>query len=344
MNNKASKEACTIARYINDWILRYVPTIRNCSECTIKRYKVTISLYLSFLEQEMKVTQSSFSFRHFEQVFIEQWIEWLKNVRHNSPATCNLRLSTIRAFLDYLGTRDKTYLYLSTEVRNINNQKVAKRKVSGISENAVKVLMNMPNRKTKTGRRDLTLFTIMYGTAARLNEVLSIRLEDVHLEGKKPFISVIGKGSKNRPLYLLPKAVTHLKTFIRGWHADFDKKHILFYSVSKGMNAKISQTAVDKQLKKYAKLAHQLDESIPENLHCHQLRHAKAQHWLDHGINIVEISKMLGHESVETTMIYLDITIEQVKNALVTIVDDCDEKECKKWIENKGKLITLCNF
>lgn len=344
MNNKISKEACIIARYINDWILRYVPTIKNCSVFTIKRYKVTISLYLTFLEQEMKVTQASFSFRHFERTVVEQWIEWLKNVRHNSPATCNLRLSTIRAFLDYLSNRDKTYLYLNNEVRSIDNQRVSKRKVNGINENAVSILMNMPNRKTKTGRRDLTLFTIMYGTAARLNEVLSIRLEDVHLEGKKPFISVTGKGSKTRPLYLLPKAVTHLKAYIREWHAVFNNKHILFYSVSKGMNSKLSQTAVDKQLKKYAKLAHRLDESIPESLHCHQLRHARAQHWLDHGINIVEISKMLGHESVETTMVYLDITIEQEEKALATLMDDNDKKMRKKWLEDKSKLLTLCNF
>ena len=104
----------------------------------------------------------------------------------------------------------------------------------------------------------------------------------------------------------------------------------------------MSQTAVSKRLKKHAKAAHEMCDEVPRDLHAHQLRHAKASHWLEDGMNIVQISFLLGHEQLQTTMVYLDITLEQELKALQTLEDENDKKVSKKWKSLKGGLAEFC--
>ena len=104
----------------------------------------------------------------------------------------------------------------------------------------------------------------------------------------------------------------------------------------------MSQTAVNKQLKKHARSANEICDEVPRDIHAHQLRHAKASHWLEDGMNIVQISFLLGHEQIQTTMVYMDITIEQELKALATLEDENDRKVSKKWKNDKGGLAEFC--
>ena len=342
--NKPSKDAIRIATYVNNWLEQYVPFVMNHSACTVKGYRITLSLYLVFLGEEKKITPTTLLFLHFSHKYIEEWLKWMKEKRKCSPTSCNIRLAAIKTFLKYVGSRDITYLYLSQEAVLIPKQKTVRKKVSGISRNAVKALMKMPNTKTKTGRRDLALFVLMYGTAARLDEVLSMSVGQLNLETAKPYATIIGKGSKMRTLYLLPKAVAHIKAYLVEFHKDSDSRCILFYSRNKGKYGKLSQPAIDKQLKKYAKEANKICTDVPLNLHAHQLRHAKASHWLEDGMNILQISFLLGHATIHTTMQYLDVTTEQESKALATLEDETERKMPKKWKGKENSLLALCGL
>ena len=151
------------------------------------------------------------------------------------------------------------------------------------------------------------------------------------------------KGSKIRTLYLLPKAVAHLKKYLKEFHGDTpNPEAYVFYSRNTGSHGKMSQTAVNKQLKKHARAAHEMCDEVPLDLHAHQLRHAKASHWLEDGMNIVQISFLLGHEQLQTTMVYMDITLEQELKALATLEDENDKKVSKKWKNAKGGLAEFC--
>ena len=146
-----------------------------------------------------------------------------------------------------------------------------------------------------------------YGTATRIDEVLSLKIRQINLKANKPYITVIGKGSKIRSAYLMSGLVTTLKKYIGTFHGEEpNPDDYLFYSSWHGEKAKLSQKAVRKRLKVYAAKAHEICLDVPLDLHSHMWRHAKATHWLEDGINIVEISKLLGHESLETTMKYQD--------------------------------------
>jgi site-specific recombinase XerD len=340
---KSNEEACKIACYIHSWLNEYAPSLKSNSPHTVKSYSHTLSLFIGFLEVEKKIDSSCFCSKCFSRNYIEEWILWLKNKRYNSPETCNNRLASLRAFLKYLGSRDVSFLYLSQEASQIPRQKTLRKKINGMSKKAVQALMSVPDMSTSTGRRDLVLLIVMYNTAVRIDEILSMKIRQLHMETDKPNVTVIGKGSKIRTLYLLPKAVAHLKRYMKEFHAERpNPESYIFYSRNTGVTGKMSQEAVNKQLKKYAVSAHTICSEVPVNLHAHQIRHAKASHWLEDGMNIVQISFLLGHSNIQTTMAYLDITTEQEAKALATLEDEDKKNISKKWKSDMSSLAAFC--
>ncbi len=340
---KATNESVIIARHINVFLNEYVPSQKSRSSHTLKSYQYALALYISFLETEKGIRAESLCGGCFSRTIIEEWLQWLMELRGCSTETCNNRLASLRAFLKYLGSKEILLLHLYEDATRIPRKKEIRKRVKGMSKKAVQVLLSVPDLSKKTGRRDLSLMIIIYSTAARMDEILSLKTEQLHLDAEKPNVTIIGKGSKIRTLYLLPKAVAHLKKYLKEFHGDTpDPDAYVFYSRNTGLHGKMSQTAVNKQLKKHARAAREKCDEVPRDLHAHQLRHAKASHWLEDGMNIVQISFLLGHEQLQTTMVYMDITIEQELKALATLEDENDKKVSKKWKNVKGGLAEFC--
>lgn len=340
---KPEKEAVVIANHISHFLRDYAPKHLTGSQHTIRSYENALTLYVGYLEA-MGTSIEHFGPDCFSRRNIESWLVWLAESRDCSPETCNNRLASIRAFLKYIASRDVKYADLSTNAAGIKLRKTAKRKVKGLTRNAVKTLMEMPDTSSLTGIRDLAFMVLLYATAMRLDEILSLHIQDIHLEGKA-YVNVIGKRNRLRTLYLLPKAVAHIKQYIALFHGDHPKPgSFLFYSGLKGKNSKISQPAIAKMLKKYATQGHAVNPEVPLDLHAHQFRHAKASHWLEDGMNIVQISFLLGHAQLQTTMLYLDITSEQEARAMATLEDEEDKKAVPKWKKDSNGLAALCGL
>lgn len=321
-----------MARYTYDWINTYVPNLRSSSEHTVRAYKTAINLYINFLE-EKGVGVNNFSADHFTSSYINDCLLWLKECRQCCNKTCNNRLAGIMSLLKYFGIRNKVYKHLYIDAsESVKRLKVPKGKVRGLTRDAVKALLAAPDPDTKIGLRDVALMSFEYGTATRIDEMLSVKINQLHLHADKPYVTIIGKGSKIRSAYLMSGLVKILERYIRIFHGEApNPDDYLFYSSWHNAKSKLSQEAIRKRLKMYAAKAHEKCNDVPLDLHSHQWRHAKASHWLEDGINIVEISKLLGHESVETTMVYQDITTEQQLRALATLEEEHSDGEIKKW-------------
>lgn len=342
---KNPKKAVETARHIHTFLHEYAPTHLTSSRHTLKSYQTALFLFFTFLECEKGVSSLSLELECFSRVNIEQWIGWLVNVRDCTSGTANNRLASLRVFLKYLGSRDLSYLYLYQEALAIPRKKDIRKKVCGLSREAVQVLLKAPDISSKTGRRDLTVMILLYSSAARIDEILDMKVGQLHLAGKKPYANIIGKGNKVRTLYLLPKTVAHLEKYLSEFHGrPQEDEAYLFYSRNTGIYGKMSQPAVDKFLKKYARYCHGCCPDIPLNLHAHLFRHAKASHWLEDGMNIVQISFLLGHENIQTTMVYLDISAESLSEALATLEEEKDKTVIPKWKNTDGSLIDFCGL
>jgi len=337
---RSEKEAIVIAKRIREFLNDY-ETYRK-SEHTIRAHEMALSLFIAFLEVK-GIREETLSYSCFGSDMIVEWMRWMRKERGCSPETCNNRLAGIRKFLSYLGHREVGALHLSFEATQIERMKTTEKKVSGMSRDAVAALIAASDTSTPAGRRDQTLIVTMYGTAARLDEMLSLKVEQLHLTEGTPYVVFIGKGQKIRTLGLEPKAVEYLKGYLQDFHDDYpNPKAYVFYSRNSGQFEKMSQTAVSSRLKLLAFVAHEKCKEVPISVHAHQLRHARASHWLEEGVNIVQISLLLGHANLSTTMVYLDVTMDQKLAALETINGDNACDTLKKWKTKDSSLANLC--
>jgi len=341
---KSNCDAVAFSRYISDFLNDYAPSQLTHSECTIKSYKDALTLYVRFLEEE-GVTPATFSKVCFEKASIINWIRWLKEKRGSCPDTCNVRLASMRTFLEFLGERNVGLMYLYHDARTIKRQKCVRKKVSALTRDAVTEMLASPDTSTSIGKRDLVFMILLYATAGRLGEILSIKINQLHINGRKPYVTIVGKGGKTRTLYLLPRAVSHIEKYVQEVHgSQADPEAFLFYSRVGGKYAKLTEPAIDKRLKKYAKEAHGRCVDVPLNAHAHQFRHGKASHWIEDGLNVLQVSFLLGHAHLETTMVYLDITTADKAKALATLENENDRKVSKKWKNSDGSLISFCGL
>lgn len=328
---KPTAYALSAARHLSAWLNVHVPSIMAASAHSLRSYKTSMSLYMSFLETVAHVSPSTFSPECFSTETISGWVVWTRDARGCSPATCNIRLSALRSYLAYLAQHDISFMEVYLKSVTIPAQRTVKKKVSGLTKQGVKTLLAVPDRKTVKGMRDFVMILTMYSCALRVNELLNLKVEDVRTDCTKPYITVFGKGHKIRTLPLLAKPARYLDAFIKSHPGRGDPGAFLFHSASKGVNTPMTQRNVDKMLKSYASVANKSNPDVPVTLHAHQFRHAKASHWLENGMNIAQISHLLGHESLQTTMVYLDITTQQESEALATLEDENQKKMAKKW-------------
>lgn len=339
MKNKADKdESVLIALSIRNWITDYIPQKRGNSDHTRRAYTNALKLFIEFLESEKGVKHTELSSQDFSASIIRDWQAWLKNVRGCSNNTCNHRLACIRSFISYLGHCDLRFVKLENDVAEVKRMKAPKKGITEISKKAMKALFAAMPQVTKTGKRDLALFTLMYSTATRINEILSLRIEDIKLLDKSAhsYIQVLGKGTKRRVIPIMKENVNIIKAYIQQFHGSTPNgEDLLFFSSHNGIKEKLTQEAIGKRLKLYAKKANSSCAEMPVNIHCHNLRSARATHWLEDGLNVVMIQKLLGHESITTTMDYVAVSYAQKSNALASLENDVLKSTVKQWKKTK---------
>jgi site-specific recombinase XerD len=342
---RAGQEALDVARCVSAFLCDYAPRHLTGSAHTLRSYRCAIRLYLGYLESELGVGPESLRWSHFSGSTVEGWCAWLEDSRRNSASTRNVRLGALRTFLSYAAKRHPEAAGPRQESAGIPRKRCPKPKVGGLTRDAVRALMRAPDTSTRTGRRDLALMVALYATAARLDEVLSLTVADVRLAGRRPCVTVVGKGRKTRTLYLQPRAADQLRAYVREFHGDApDPGSRLFYARRTDHRSKLSQTAVAKRLRIHAASAHGSCADVPLGLHAHQFRHARASHWLEDGMNVVQISFLLGHEQLQTTMVYLDVTVDQKLDALGGVQDDVARSASPRWPGGVASLAELCGL
>lgn len=313
------------------------------SECTITGYRTSMKLFATFAEQRLGADAQHFDITYFTEQNVNRYLEWLQDKQGVSPQTCNLRLCQLRAFLKY-ASQDPTilpcYLQLAKIERyiSVNKAKV----VEPLSKPAINAIMKAPGTATETGLRYTLLIAMLYTMALRIDEVLSIRIKDMMLEANKPYVTVVGKGRKARTTYLMKGTLRILHKYIDAEHGKSpNPEAYLFYARSTGLFCKVSERGVNKQLRVYAAIARKSCSEVPDNVHSHQFRHSMATHLLEDGMNVFQISKMLGHASVETTMVYLGVTVSMTDKAIKQIESTAARNTKPVWKKNISKLQDL---
>lgn len=313
------------------------------SEYTINGYRIAMRSFADFAAERLGASIGNFDITFFTEGNVSRYLEWLQSKHDDSSKTCNQRLCQLRAFLKY-ASRDPAVMPYYLAVKQISRFIIEKKPnaVEPLTKKSIEAIMRTPGTDTPLGLRYTTMIALLYTMALRIDEILSVRIKDIALQSTHPSITVTGKGRKVRTMYIMTAPLKLLKKYIVMAHGDNpNPEAYLFYSKSGGLFCKSSARGVNKQLDKYATIARKVCSEVPEHIHSHQFRHSMATHLLDDNMNVFQISKMLGHKSVETTMTYLGVTATMTNNAIKKV--ESESARCVKpiWKKNLDKLHDL---
>lgn len=331
------------SKYISDFISRYLPHQRGATSNTITSYRDTFVLLIDFIQRSKRIKLEKISLDKIKKETIVDFLNWIQQERGCSNTTRNTRLAAIHAFYRFLQGENIDQLHECQRILSIKTKRVQKDTINYLTTEGVKLILQQPQAATPKGRRDLTLLSLMYDTGARVQEIIDLTPSMVKLN-KPCTIKIIGKGNKARLVPMLDAQTEQLKGYLLENKLDnpVAALHPLFYNSRK---EKLTRAGINHIIQKYCKQAREKNKSlIPEKISCHSLRHSKAMHLLQAGVNIVYIRDILGHVSVQTTEIYARVDSKLKRMALEKAYINMVPTEKAMWTENDNLITWLKKF
>ena len=254
----------------------------------------------------------------------EKYLDFLEETKKCSIKTRNYRLNCLQAFYSYAAMRDTSLVVYQSTLFQIPFKKTEKvETVDYLSRGAIQAMLAQPDASSKKGTRDLFLMTLMYDTAARVQEVIDLKISDVRL-GDTPQVKLQGKGNKSRSVPLMKDTVSHYHKYMQMFHPGEPghSRKPLFYTIRKNVCSPISDDTIRAFMNGYAKTAHLAYPKVPERIHPHIFRHSRAMHLYQHGMDLTMVSQWLGHANLSKTLIYAHADTEMKRKAIEEATGD----------------------
>jgi site-specific recombinase XerD len=281
---------------------------RQASPNTVAAYRDTFTLLLGFVHTRTGRHPAQLSVADLDAPTIGEFLQHLETSRGNTASTRNARLAAIHSFFHYAVLRVPEHTALIQRVLSIPPKRFDRAIVNFLTRSETDALIAAPDKTIWTGRRDHALLLVAVHTGLRVSELVNLKLHDAQL-GTGAHVRCHGKGRKDRCTPLTRPTVKVLRSWLRerGGH-DSDP----LFPTRRG--TPMSRDAVARLVTKHAQVAAVACPSLTDKkVTPHTLRHSTAMALLHAGVDISVIALWLGHESTETTQIYLhaDMTIKE---------------------------------
>lgn len=327
------------SKYLSDFFAGYLTLQKNVSKNTIYSYRDTFKLLLKFCQDVKGIAIERVNIDSLTAELIKEFLNWLEHERKCTIATRNQRLASIHSFFRYIQCEEPAGIYHFQKVMSISIKKTEKKIFEHLSPEAVKLILEQPYKDSQKGRRDLTLLSVLYDTGARVQELIDIKVIDVNLD-PTPVVSLTGKGNKVRRVPLMKNTVALLKQYLL--ENDLNKQWKNQYPLFKNnQHNKLTKEGIAYILNKYVKMARARVQIVPRRVSPHILRHSKAMHLLQAGINIIYIRDFLGHVDLKTTEIYARTDTEAKRKAIESAYPEIITDQLPDWTKDKGLLTWL---
>ncbi|SRR5258708_10278623 len=303
-----------VAPLLQSFFTKRLMQEKQVSHHTISSYRDTFRLLLKFLVTKLKRTPSHLCLEELNAAVVTAFLSELEKERKVSVRSRNLRLTAIRSFFAYLALEVPTNTGQIQQVLAIPQKRHVRTLVNFLSRDEAEALLKAPDLNTWAGRRDHALMLLALQTGLRLSELIGLRKNEVTLQAGA-HVRVIGKGRKERCTPLAKRTVAVLRAWFK--ESPCNKSEILFINARGGQ---LSADGVQYIVAKHAKAASHLCEGLTKkNVTPHVLRHTAAMELLQAGVDRTVIALWLGHESIETTQVYLDADLAMKEKALAKV-------------------------
>ena len=299
------KAPCNFGALLQGFFTQRLMQQKQASAHTIASYRDTFRLLLRFAKKRLRKSPSQLAFEDVDAPLIAEFLNDLEKTRQISARSRNLRLTAIRSFFQYAAYETPSHSAQIQRVLAIPSKRYDRTQVRFLSRPEIAALLQAPDVTTWQGRRDQLLLLIAIQTGLRLSELTQLKQDNLVLDSPGAHIRCLGKGRKERCAPLTKQVAARMKTWLR--EPPVNERKVVFPSAR---GQRLSGDGVRYILAKHVATAAKNCPSLcQKKVTPHMLRHTMAMELLQAGVDRAVIALWLGHESVETTQIYLEANL-----------------------------------
>jgi integrase/recombinase XerD len=332
-------------RWLSRFLTRYLAAERDLSQATIASYRDAVRLLLTWFRDVQAIPPEKLRLADIDRARMLAFLDWLQTERGNSASTRNQRLAVIKSFIRYAAIERPEFLGQATEIIAIRQKKTPAGDLAHLSGDEVKALLAEPDPATRLGLRDMALLSVLYDTAARVQEICDLNTGDVRT-ARPTVVTLHGKGSKTRRVPLMNPTAQLLEDYLsrRAPHPGVGKDADPLFSGPQ--HSRLTRWGVTKILARHVRSLRERDPGYAAGLNVtpHVLRRTRAMHLLQAGVNLIYIRDLLGHADVSTTEIYARADAEAKRKAIEGAYQSLTPEPIPDWTADHDLLEWLDRF
>jgi site-specific recombinase XerD len=308
-----------LSTVIHQFFSRYLPHIRALSPHTIKAYRDTFKLFLPFAASYHGIHISSLQVTHLSVEVVLDFLNSLEKERQNSAKTRNNRLAAIKSLAKMLRFIYPNHRQLADRILSIPQKRYQRQLIGFLYPYEIDQVLQQVDLKKDQGLRDYCLLQLLYDSGARATEIATLNLD--YFNAHRKTLAILGKGNRFRQIRLESKTVALLNVYIGKYRVNPKPayQHRLFIN-QRGMQ--LTRHGINRICRKYLQMAlppKRLQDINP----VHSFRHSCAVNMLADGHAVSDIRNKLGHEDIQSTMVYLQLDLaksRKIQNRFIEYV------------------------
>ena len=302
----------TFGSIVYSFFLDYLPQQKGLCPSSIRSYRDTLRLFLTFASAQTKRGVSKLRFDDLGLECVLGFLRELEQTRRNGISTRNQRLAALHTFYEYVGRRVPEMLHVCGQVAAIPMKRSALPETRFMAREEVQTLFDQLPDRGRLALRDRTLLLFLYNTGARVTEVANLRIEQLVLTAQ-PQVRLLGKGGKWRTCPLWGQTASALQQLL----AERDTRDPQATVFTTAAGEPMTRFGIYKRVRHHAaRIEKSPSVPQPRRITPHVFRHTTAVHLLEAGVEVNVIRGWLGHASLNTTNRYAEITVRMKEEAL----------------------------
>ena len=281
--------------------LQHLIVEKGFSRNTSEAYRNDLTQFWDYLQEHKKVGVNGDSpWQLVNLDLLNQYISNLRGQKGYRETTTARKVAAIKSFFGFLAENGTV---AEDPTQSLGSPRVGRSLPKFLSEEEVTRLLDLASQTgSHEGHRDATILELLYATGLRVGELVSLNIQNIDLN--ESYIRCWGKGSKERIVYLYPKALAELKNYLNKARVALlgsQKNQAALFINHRGQ--RLTRQWVWNIMKTYGEKA-----KLPQRITPHTLRHSFATHLLQNGASLRHVQELLGHSSISTTQVYTHLT------------------------------------
>ncbi len=303
-------KSASFLKEVQHFLTQYCQDERRLSRQTILSYRDTIKIFIRYQSELKKRRPTELQVEHLSHDGVLEFLKHLEKDRKCSISTRNQRLSAVKALSKFITFGNPEHADSLSRVLAIPVKKKTKRNRTFLEKSEVRAILSAIDQSTWTGQRNYLMLSFAIRTGVRVTELVEIKTANLTF-GKSPYVTITGKGRKERSIPLERPFARELAK----WISQIPKANAVVFSTSRG--TMLSVDAVQSTLRKCVRVAAKtLPELSKKRISPHTLRHTTAMEMLERGVDVQIIALWLGHEQIDTTQVYISESLTLKRKAL----------------------------